>query len=201
MNQIKKKKKFENIYKCEKYLKLIENLLEKLPFPKLIKQGLKTEINLFPLKIKIRRFLLYCETNYYSPSESQAMALNYGNKIGDDILFFYNEINQLSKINYLVKNEQKISLKGKDDADELYHLLKFNAPRNLHPPEIKSEKDFTEEIKIYSKNFGEPKTKEEIVFKNIFCKDGILLDNDDNRNLYIEIRKKKKKKKKRKLIV
>ena len=103
----KEEKKFENIYKCEKYLKLIENLLEKLPFPKLIKQGLKTEINLFPLKIEIRRFLLNCETKQYSRSESQRMALNYGNKIGDDILFFYNEINQLSKINYLVKNEQK----------------------------------------------------------------------------------------------
>ena len=192
-------KDLQNINACEKCLKFIENLLKKLPFPELIKEGLKTEISLFPLKIEIRRFLL----NKDAFSDPQKKALDYGNKI-DNNIFFFNEIEELSEINIRLKEKKKkrISLNGEDDAQELYHLLKFNGPRKLNIQIIKSEKDFKEEIKIFINNCktkNSPKTGEEADFRKIFCKNGTLLDNEDNRNLYIKIRKEKEDRKKKKI--
>ena len=153
-----KEKELDYIKKCEEYLKLIENLLKKLPFPKLIKQGLEKEINLFPLKIEIRKFLLNYKTTNDPLSNPQQIALDYGIKIGNNISFFFNEIELLSKINKKLEDKNKeLSLLNEDDAKELYEILKFRSPREMKFQKKKSEEDFKEEIKRYSKNYNNKK--------------------------------------------
>ena len=181
---------------CKERLEFIEKLLQKIPYADLIKE-LKTEIDLFRLKIEIREFLLNYEA--YTSSIAKEKAEDYKKKIGNNYSFFYNEIEQLSKINNQFEDIQKrISsrIDGKNDANELMYLLKFKFPK-IKTPQKKSEEDFRNEIETYINQYDKnkkPKTKEERDFRKIFCKDGILLINADNESLYIKGRKEKEEK-------
>ena len=177
--------------KCEKYLNLIKLLEEKLTFHKLIEKGYEIEIKNFQLKINIRCFLLNHKANKYTEKEAIEKALSFRNKIDDENIYvLFEEEKELSKICSPSLTEKK---RKDDDADELILLLKLRPakrpPKNKIINFIKSyiEEEIKEFIYKYE-NKQIMKTKEELLFIKIFCKNNCFTNNNNNKSIYIDMR-------------
>ena len=175
---------------CRNYLKISKKLYGKITDPKAIEPGIKTEIELFEVRIKIKEFILDLEKGKINSLEANKMALLFKMDVSNNISFFYNEIKELSKINKQFEDikDLKQKLNKTNDAEYLYEKIKFCPPKRRLPfIKIKSEEDINEEIKKFKGKFGKPqkdsdKERKELkedeenerLFKKILSEEGIL---------------------------
>ena len=159
---IDKSNDFNNeLEKCEKIQEKTEKLLKKIHNPNVISEGIKKEITLYKLKIKIKKFLYEYESNL---NKFQCKGdLNYYRKKAEyyyeeiekneDMIFFHDELESLEEIceTFGMSYEK---LTKKNDMEYLYELVKYSPPRRkLEFQQIKSKEDIKEEIIKFIKKY------------------------------------------------